>query len=86
MGSDIATIQDSLYETGFGTSASAPIVASLFNRIIEERIRAGKGSLGFINPTLYKNPEALNDIVKGENRDACTAGFHCTQGERRYSG
>ena len=46
-----------------GTSASCPIFASLINRIIEERIKAGKGPLGFINPVLYEHPEVLNDIT-----------------------
>jgi tripeptidyl-peptidase-1 len=35
-----------------GTSASAPIFASLLNRINEERIAAGKSTVGFVNPTL----------------------------------
>lgn len=38
---------------GGGISASTPIVAALFNRIFEERLRAGKtGPLDFINPAL----------------------------------
>ena len=40
-----------------GTSASAPIFAALVTRINEERIKAGKGPVGFINPTLYEHPE-----------------------------
>lgn len=50
-----------------GTSASSPIFASLVNRIVEERIRTGKGPVGFINPALYQHPEVLNDITNGTN-------------------
>jgi len=39
-----------------GTSASAPIFASLLNRINEERIAAGKFTVGFVNPTLVRFP------------------------------
>lgn len=35
-----------------GTSASAPIFASILNRINEERLAAGKSTVGFVNPTL----------------------------------
>lgn len=34
---------------------------------MEERLRNGKGLLGFINPTLYKHPEAFNDVTQGKN-------------------
>lgn len=35
-----------------GTSASAPVFASILNRINEERIAVGKATVGFVNPTL----------------------------------
>ena len=34
----------------FGTSASAPVVASMITLINDARITAGKKSVGFINP------------------------------------
>lgn len=49
-----------------GTSMSAPIFASIINRINEERIYVGKKPLGFINPALYKNPGMFNDITSGD--------------------
>lgn len=53
--------------TSGGTSQSAPIFAGLINRIINERIAAGKkGPLGFLNPILYQNPGAFNDITSGD--------------------
>jgi tripeptidyl-peptidase I len=74
-----------IYEQGSltredGTSASAPIVASLFSLINEERIAAGKGPVGFVNPVLYANPGAMNDIVTGSNTGAGTEGFECVEG------
>ncbi len=63
-----------------GTSMSSPVFASLLNRIIEERIKVGKGNLGFINPTLYAHPEILNDITNGTNPGCGTLGFEAAKG------
>jgi hypothetical protein len=62
-----------------GTSMSAPLVASLFTRINDERIAAGKGPIGFANPTLYANPQMFNDITVGDqsNGGCGTNGFSC---------
>jgi tripeptidyl-peptidase-1 len=38
-----------------GTSAAAPVFASILNRINEERIAAGKSTVGFVNPTLVSH-------------------------------
>lgn len=40
---------------GAGTSASTPIFASVLTRINEERLRAGKKTVGFVNPVLVSN-------------------------------
>jgi subtilase family serine protease len=37
-----------------GTSASSPFMAGLFSNVNAKRLAAGKGSLGWINPTLYQ--------------------------------
>lgn len=63
-----------------GTSASAPIFASILNRINEERLAAGKSTVGFVNPTLYAHPEAFNDVTKGNNTACGTAGFIASTG------
>jgi tripeptidyl-peptidase-1 len=63
-----------------GTSASTPIVASLFTLINNQLIAAGKPVIGFANPVLYAHPEAMNDIVSG-NAPACnTSGFAAVPG------
>lgn len=64
-----------------GTSASAPIFASIINLLNEERVLAGKGPIGFLNPILYSHPEMFNDIVEGYNL-GCNAApaFSATSG------
>lgn len=66
-GNSIAMYQNGFSTFGSGTSASTPIFAALIHRINDARLRAGKSPLGFINPTIYKNPGMLNDIVSGSN-------------------
>lgn len=45
-----------------GTSASAPVFASLINRINEERIAGGKGTVGFVNPVLVSGDFYLSSL------------------------
>lgn len=40
--------------TSFGTSLASPIFGSVLTLINEERTAAGKGPIGFVNPTLYE--------------------------------
>lgn len=63
-----------------GTSASSPIFAAIVNRIVEARLAAGKGPVGFINPVLYSNPQVLNDITNGTNPGCGTVGFSAVKG------
>ncbi|KAF3761013.1 subtilisin-like protein [Cryphonectria parasitica EP155] len=63
-----------------GTSASTPIFASIINRINEERIAIGKTPVGFINPTLYANPQMFHDITSGSNAGCDGGGFEAVQG------
>jgi hypothetical protein len=44
------------------TSASAPIIASIFTLINERHHAAGKSRVEFVNPTLYQNPDAFTDV------------------------
>ncbi|KAK5119268.1 hypothetical protein LTR85_007882 [Meristemomyces frigidus] len=64
----------------FGTSASTPTVASILTLLNGERIRAGKSTLGFVNPTLYAHPEIFNDITAGGNPGCGTYGFDAVAG------
>lgn len=54
--------------TVHGTSASAPVFASMIAMINNERLKAGKGTLGFVNPALYAHAaQAFNDVTDGVN-------------------
>jgi tripeptidyl-peptidase I len=64
----------------WGTSASAPIFASIINRINGERLKQGKSTVGFILPALYSNPQVFTDITKGNNPGCDTPGFKAAKG------
>ncbi|KAF3024282.1 hypothetical protein E8E14_013162 [Neopestalotiopsis sp. 37M] len=64
----------------FGTSLSAPVFASVIALINEERANAGKGTVGFVNPVLYENPDVLNDITNGTNLGCGSDGFQAVPG------
>lgn len=80
VGFNIATILLGKLVPAEGTSASAPIFASLLNLINEERLRANKTAVGFVNPVIYKHPEMFNDITEGSNPGCGTNGFPATEG------
>jgi len=68
-----------------GTSASCPVVASVFAKLNELRLAAGGKPMGFLNPWIYKNGAAgFNDVKQGRNCGAplClpSAGFPAVEG------
>ncbi|KAL5314459.1 hypothetical protein ACEPPN_017099 [Leptodophora sp. 'Broadleaf-Isolate-01'] len=79
-GDNIAVYNGGNFSLSGGTSASTPIFAAVINRINEERISAGKGPIGFLNPSMYANPAMFNDIVNGTNPGCDTAGFSAVPG------
>jgi tripeptidyl-peptidase I len=54
----------------------------------DARMSKGKSSLGWINPMIYANVDAFNDIVTGSNAGCAVnsnvgylgTGFQCSQG------
>ncbi|KAF7563714.1 hypothetical protein G7046_g417 [Stylonectria norvegica] len=49
-----------------GTSAAAPVWGAIVGLLNDARFRAGKSSLGWLNPLIYKHgPEVLTDITGG---------------------
>jgi len=65
-----------------GTSASAPTVAGIMSMLNEYRLRSNKPTMGFLNPFLYKNPQALFDVTTGYN-EGCQEhdrGFYAAKG------
>merc|ERR1712190_708952 len=59
-----------------GTSASTPSWGAIISLLNEECLAASGGSktLGFVNPLLYQNADAFNDISKGSNAIGSNAG------------
>ena len=80
VGDNIAVYVGGRYHLSGGTSASAPVFSAVINRINEERLNAGKGPIGFLNPSLYANPGMLNDITNGTNPGCNTVGFSAVKG------
>ncbi|KAI9653319.1 MAG: hypothetical protein M1821_007643 [Bathelium mastoideum] len=64
----------------FGTSLAAPIWASVITLINQERQTAGKGPVGFLNPTLYFHASLFNDIKNGSNPNCESSGFSAVEG------
>ncbi|KAL1654284.1 hypothetical protein SLS61_003289 [Didymella pomorum] len=80
LGLKLATVWlDKTYGIG-GTSASAPIFASIINLLNEERLEKGKKPIGFLNQIIYKHPEMFNDVTVGGNPGCGTDGFPASPG------
>jgi tripeptidyl-peptidase I len=68
-----------------GTSAATPVFAGMVSLINEARGKAGKPKLGWLNPFLYANPQAFNDITVGNNKigrggQQLQNGYNCAVG------
>jgi tripeptidyl-peptidase-1 len=63
-----------------GTSASSPVVAGIFARLNALRLSKGNAPLGFLNPFIYQNPQAFQDVVHGINSDKQSDGFTAIKG------
>jgi len=63
-----------------GTSCAAPTVGGILSLVNDKRLAAGQPVLGFVNPLLYKNAAALNDIVGGCNPGCGSKGFCAVTG------
>eukprot|EP00937_MAST-01D_sp_MAST-1D-sp2_P005366 g5366.t1 len=50
-----------------GTSAACPVVAGVFAKLNELRLAKGGKPLGFLNPFIYQNAAAFNDVTQGSN-------------------
>ena len=80
IGDNVVVVIDGAPTTIGGTSAAAPVFAAILNRINEERLAAGKKTVGFVNPTLYAHPEVFHDITVGNNSGCGTPGFYAGKG------
>jgi len=69
-----------------GTSASCPTAASVFAKLNGIRLKNGKSPLGFLNPFIYKNGAAFNDVTQGTNPGNGKYGFKAIKGWDAASG
>jgi tripeptidyl-peptidase-1 len=79
-GANFAFALNAKWSTTYGTSASAPVLGSILTLINQERMKAGKGSIGFINPTAYAHPEVFNDVTFGNNGGCGVDGWFAEEG------
>lgn len=63
-----------------GTSAACPVTAGIFAQLNNERLAAGKSTLGWLNPFIYENSGAFNDVTSGTNNGGYTSGFTAVKG------
>ena len=65
-----------------GTSCASPTASGVMALLNDARVAAGKPSLGFLNPFIYQNADAFNDIVSGtgEGCGAAQKGFPAAKG------
>ncbi|KIK61996.1 hypothetical protein GYMLUDRAFT_42425 [Collybiopsis luxurians FD-317 M1] len=63
-----------------GTSCSSPTFAGVIALLNDFKLAKDKTTLGFLNPLLYANPSALNDVTSGTNAGCGTNGFSARAG------
>ncbi|CAJ2505810.1 Uu.00g132040.m01.CDS01 [Anthostomella pinea] len=63
-----------------GTSLSSPVWGAVLTLLNEERLTAGKSTVGYIHPVLYSHPEVFNDVTSGSNPGCSTTGFPAAAG------
>lgn len=69
-----------MFEGVAGTSASSPVSAGVFAMLNGLRLSANKAPLGFLNPFIYQNPTAFNDVTSGVNGAGRKYGFKAIKG------
>lgn len=57
-----------------GTSCAAPTAAGIFALLNDLRLRAGKSTLGFLNPLIYQNAGAFSDVTSGSSHGCPATG------------
>jgi tripeptidyl-peptidase-1 len=50
-----------------GTSCASPTAAAIFSLLNDVRLQNGQSTLGFLNPLIYSNSAAFNDITTGSS-------------------
>jgi tripeptidyl-peptidase-1 len=63
-----------------GTSASCPVASGVFALLNNVRLAKGGKPLGFLNPFIYQNAAAFQDVTSGDNRGKGKHGFAAVKG------
>lgn len=63
-----------------GTSAACPVFSGIVAHLNNVRLAAGGASLGFMNPWIYENAAAFNDVTSGTNSGGLGGGFTAIAG------
>jgi len=63
-----------------GTSAACPVAAGVFAKLNGLRLKARKSPMGFLNPFIYQNPAAFQDVTSGKNSASRKYGFTAVKG------
>jgi len=81
-GANYVVAVDGSFFLVYGTSASAPVFASILTMVNDARLAKGKAPVGFVNPTIYSPSfsSAFNDITSGKNPGCGTNGFTAVPG------
>jgi tripeptidyl-peptidase-1 len=74
-GQDFQVFVGGEVESVDGTSCASPTFAGVIALLNDFKLRKDGTTLGFLNPLLYANPSALNDITTGTNAGCGTNGF-----------
>ncbi|EKM58689.1 uncharacterized protein PHACADRAFT_207476 [Phanerochaete carnosa HHB-10118-sp] len=80
IGVNVTIVVNGTSGTVAGTSCASPIFAGMITLINDALIAANKSTLGFLNPFLYANPDAFNDITTGSNPGCNASGFPALEG------
>jgi tripeptidyl-peptidase-1 len=76
---DIAAQAEDFCVTPFGcgiagTSCATPTAAGVIALLNDLRLASGKPTLGYLNPFIYQNADAFNDITSGSSSGGCSFG------------
>ncbi|KAJ7176986.1 subtilisin-like protein [Mycena filopes] len=74
--------ENTIFNDGSSTDSSAVIFASIIALLTNERLAAGKPGLGFLNPLIYQNQGAFNDMQAAIGESSACQGvfFNGTKG------
>ncbi|KAF2769315.1 tripeptidyl peptidase-like protein [Teratosphaeria nubilosa] len=86
-GVNFTVIWDGKLELVDGTSAATPALSAVFAMLNDALLAAGKPTMGFLNPWLYKKGHmAFTDVTSGSTIGCGTTGFEATKGWDAASG